>query len=69
VTGAIARSTALTSSSVTGDNSAVLAGRDASEIGTEGVSSLTHVVLISYTNNMQILMQRIWRGVSQMVET
>jgi hypothetical protein len=48
-----------------GDNSAVLAGRDASEVGSkeDGISSLTDNILVTYTNNMSILLQRIWCSV------
>jgi len=44
-----------------GDNSVVLAGRDASEIGSkeDGVSSLTDDIVVTYTNNMPLLLQRI----------
>jgi len=65
VAGASSRSAALTSSSVMGDNSVVLAGRDASEIGSneDGVSSLTDDIVVTYTNNMPLLLQRIWCSV------
>jgi len=61
VAGASSQSAVLTSSSVMGDNSVVLAGRDASEIGSkeDGVSSLTDDIVVTYTNNMPLLLQRI----------
>ena len=61
MTGASARSTVLTSSSLMGDNSVVLAGRDASEFGSkeDGVSSLIDDIVVTYTNNMPLLLQRI----------
>jgi len=44
-----------------GDNSVVLAGRDASEFGSkeDGVSSLIDDIVVTYTTNMPLLLQRI----------